>query len=138
MRLQVEKINNLADIIGNCEEVEFQDRKEGDTEPSFSMLDISYPCGSPACLLGHHNVTEGRHAHDGSVARLALDLGIFHLEQAHDLCAPKHDCADYRSGPNSSSYITAQHAAAVLRNLADDGVVDWSAADLALSGGCRT
>ena len=108
MELQAEKINRLADIIENCEEVGFRDRREGDTEPSFTMFEISYPCGAPACLLGHHNVLEGRDPHDGTADMLALGPG----NQPRTSTRSQHAAARLRRLSKGPEFFQLHHRAA--------------------------
>ena len=120
----ITKINRLADLIEECDEVEFHDHKS-EMGPSFTMLDTYYACGSPACLVGHNNEMHGRQTNDSSIFVVAEDLGIS-LSQAVILCAPESENANYRSGPHDPRHITKAQAVAVLRHLADEGVVLWS------------
>ena len=127
MTLNTKAIDRLADLIEQCESVEFQDHEQG-MGLSFTMLDLSYPCGTPACLLGHHNTLQGRHPHDGTVTLMSEEIGISR-EDAMDLCAPTGDDADYRLPSPFPGHITKGHAVAVLRYLANTGEVDWEVDD---------
>ena len=80
MTLNTEAINELADHIEQCEQVEFHDRKRGMRGPTFTMAQIQYDCGAPACLIGHNAVLHGRGCADlvgdlDLAADLAADLG---------------------------------------------------------------
>ena len=125
MELNTEAINELADRIEQCEQVEFRDRKRGMVGPAFTMSQIQYDCGAPACLMGHNAVLHGRSCADlvGDLD-IAADLGIT-KEQADELCSPEYVYADYFVYPEDRAFITKSHAVAVLRNLADTGEVDW-------------
>ena len=126
MKLNIEVINQLADVIEQCEEVEQRLHKWGMVGPAFNMQKAHYRCGAPACLIGHNASMHGRTrtALFGNL-EIADDLGITE-KQADELTAPQHDYADYYVNPGSQGFITKDHAAAVLRHLADEGVVDWS------------
>ena len=131
MELQVEKINLLADIIENCKEVLLQDHEPGNDRRSFSMESAWYECGAPACLLGHNHAMHGRTrrsikrvSHQNNLDAIAYDLGLTY-SQAAELCVPTHNYAQYTAAPGDPGFITTEHAAAVLRNLADEGRVEW-------------
>ena len=128
IKLDTEAINELADHIEQCEQVEVHDHKRGRVGPAFTMVQIEYDCGAPACLMGHNAELHGRDwaeligdlTHD-----IAEDLGIT-KHQAEELCSPQHDYADYFVSPDDLGFITKAHAVAVLRNLRDTGEVDWT------------
>ena len=84
MKLQTERINQLADRIEQCKEVEI-DAHTSDMGPAFSMCSSKYSCGSPACILGHWNAirdstTTAMTRFD--YASLASDLGITRMQAA--------------------------------------------------------
>ena len=126
MKLQTERINQLADRIEQCKEVELGDYKPA-MGLAFTMHSSKYSCGSPACILGHWNAirdstTTAMTRFD--YASLASDLGITRM-QAAELYAPIHCFAHFAAPPREFGHITKHHAAAVLRHLADTGKVDW-------------
>ena len=137
MNRNEEKIRRLADLVEACQDVTTDDH-EPNSGPAFSMAQTWYECGSPACLLGHNHAMHGRTmrsiqvtqgyyplgpSHNNVVA-LAEDLGLTYA-QAVELGMPEHSHAHYARKPGSSGWITAEHAGAVLRNLADEGKVEW-------------
>ena len=122
MKRNIERINQLADRIEECEEVDEMDHQRS-MGPSFTMSDVAYPCGSPACIMGHAKDMLGVLAR-ASDELLAKDLGISVL-QATELSAPDHEYADYGLVAGDFGFITKDHAVAVLRYLAATGEVDW-------------
>ena len=117
MKRNIERINQLADRIEECEEVHL--RHHGpDMGPSFTMNNISYACGSPACIMGH---AQAMHCREVLASEF---LGITMLE-VDELCSPLHVHADYTAAAGDKGFITKQHAVAVLRNLAATGEVNW-------------
>ena len=89
MTLQTERINQLADRIEQCKEVEI-DAHTSDMGPAFSMYSSKYKCGSPACIQGHwcamhYGPTLERTNY--SYVSLASDLGIT-SEKALELYTP--------------------------------------------------
>ena len=131
MTRDIEKINRLADRIEECNNVRPSDH-DPFQGPSFSMVQAWYSCGSAACIIGHNHEMHGRNVQDtshqlneNSLSVLASELGITR-EQSWKLCAPVEDRADFAHDPGQPGYISQRHAAAVLRNLAAAGEVDWS------------
>lgn len=122
MKRNIEKINQLADRIEKCEEVEDHNHAQG-MGPSFTMSDVTYACGSPACILGHAKAMHGNFA-GCYTDSLAKDLGIS-VGRAGELSAPEHEYAEYQATEGDKGFITKNHAVAVLRNLAATGEVDW-------------
>ena len=126
MKRQADVINQLANRIEQCDEVRMKAHKRG-MGPAFTMLQASYSCGSPACILGHaHGML---HKTTTSIAKyyyrtFAADLGI-HADKALELYAPINEFASFLAGPSNPRWITKAHAVAVLRHLADTGEVDW-------------
>ena len=125
MTLNTEAINQLADRIEQCEQVEMSDHKPGRVGPAFTMRKVAYVCGAPACLMGHNAAMHGRNSTSvfGNL-EIAADLGITET-QAHELCAPQNAYADYFACPDEPTFIAKDHVVAVLRNLRDTGEVDW-------------
>ena len=123
MKRNIEKINQLADRIEKCEDVEDWNHKP-ELGPSFTMSDEQYECGAPACIMGHFFAMEG-HNQSQNPLHVFRRLGISPL-QGNELCFPKNSYAHYKA-PHSvpESHITKAHAVAVLRNLAATGEVDW-------------
>jgi hypothetical protein len=110
--MNTERILKLADVI------EAQPHTDIEAESGFTMLSYSHVCGTPACIAGWAYWLETGKAirveQDVSVeAGALLDLGP---SKQNQLFMP-----DF-----SWSGITPPHAAAVLRNLAATGEVDWS------------
>lgn len=131
MKLNIEKINCLADRIEQCVDVEPGAHSSlvynGFKVRGFTMHQVHYPCGAPACLMGHNAAMHGRtgpcYLERNDIAK---DLGITE-DQADELCAPEHsEYAHYCFEPGTPGFITKQHAVSVLRNLADTGAVDWN------------
>ncbi len=54
MKRDVKKINQLADRIEQCNDVDLHVHQPS-MGLSFAMKSTSYDCGSPACLMGHFN-----------------------------------------------------------------------------------
>ena len=124
MKLQVEKINRLADIVEACQDVTIDDH-EPVSGLSFTMERENYACGAPGCILGHNAAAHGRSLLGWTaMADIAIDLGITQ-GQAQQLCAPEFPNADYQDTPGQPGYISAARAAACLRNLAETGQVNW-------------
>ena len=126
MELNTEVINKLADRIEKCEQVDPPDHEWGRVGPAFTMRQISYRCGSPACIIGHNAALHGRNV-PPLITNLEVvaDLGITE-DQSEELTAPQHrDYADYWAHPGDPGFITKDHAVAVLRHLADTGEVEW-------------
>ena len=127
MKLQTERINALADRIEQCEEVNMIDHQPH-MGLAFSMRYCVYPCGAPACILGHNHAMYSRTERDiigYSFNLLANDLGIT-KDQAFELCAPNNGFATFSALPGWPGWITKRHAVDVLRHLANTGEVDWS------------
>lgn len=127
MKLQTETIKGLADRIEACDEVTM-DEHQPYVGPAFTMRYAVYPCGAPACLLGHNQIMHGRTAKKTisySIGVFANDLGI-NKDQAFELCAPRNGSAKFAALPSDPGWITKRHAVAVLRHLANTGEVDWS------------
>ena len=126
MKRNTELINQLADRIEKCKEVELNAHKS-DMGPSFTMFAGNYPCGAAACIVGHNQDMHGRAVirfNAATLSTLAADLGIG-VSEAHELCAPISHFASYISSKGDPWHITKHHAVAVLRNLAATGEVDW-------------
>ena len=127
MKLQTETINQLADRIEQCEEVNM-----GAHQPlmglAFSMEYNRYKCGAPACLLGHQSAMYGRtkkEINNYTYIAFANELGITSRE-AVELYVPCNGFAYVIARPGEPGWITKHHAVAVLRHLANTGEVDWS------------
>ena len=121
MKRNIEKINQLADRIEKCEEVE-TDMHKKNMGPSFTMRNDIYECGSPACIEGHQQAMSRWGYMDWGEA--SEDLGITQ-QQGVELYAPEFEFACYWRKPGRAGHITKAHAVAVLRNLAATGEVDW-------------
>ena len=115
MKLNTEAIHALADQIEQCTDVQRSDHTP-DMGPAFTMKHVFYPCGGPACLMGH--------LHTQVYSVVAGDLGISDT-QGDLLCAPRLPYAHFAAIQGTPGFITARRAVAVLRNLAATGRVDW-------------
>ena len=124
MTLQTNVINQLADRIEACDEVGINDYKP-DMGLAFTMRRPYYPCGSPACILGHNHAMQHRSGNNCNTWVFARDLGIT-AAQALELYAPDNDFASHLARPGEPGWITKAHAVAVLRHLRDTGEVHWS------------
>ena len=125
MQRNITKLNRLADRVEACPDVTIDDH-EPNSGPAFTMARVQYECGAPGCIVGHNAAMHGRtSAALDTTATLADDLGIT-LWHADKLCAPERQDAQYDDYPGQPGYISAARAAAVLRNLAKIGYVNWT------------
>ena len=108
-----ERILELADII------EAQPDVPSGAPAGFNMKWVHHSCGTPSCIAGWAETLEW------STGNLGQDLGVT-LARADDIIMPISREAHFRAEPDRPGYITAAHAAAMLRNLARTGEVDWS------------
>lgn len=117
--LQVDRIRHLADVI------EAQPHTELNDSTGFNMSDWTHNCGTPSCICGwaNHlrNESEGRTVMLASPREAGRWLG-FDDDDDRRYVLFKPSTID----PDNWNAITPAHAAAVLRHLADTGVVDWS------------
>lgn len=109
--MDVERIRELADVI------ERLPHTTPDADHGFSMEVYEHPCGTPACIAGWaahvYNVADHVFPEQNGAAALGMTV-----EEAAPLFEPLDVCY--------WSEITPAHAAAVLRNLANTGEIDWS------------
>lgn len=110
-----ERIRELADVIEKLPHTEIDDAS------GFNMGNYVHVCGTPCCIAGWTvAVAKGWETITWRVAY--YDVAANHLgltgQQAEDLFRPFSHVR--------LQDVTPAHAAAVLRNLADTGVVDWS------------
>lgn len=104
---------------------------------TFGMLYV-HVCGTPQCIAGHALTAErllqyyhqsssaGHNDHYPLMAEAAVALGLDAHESAWaSLFKPRNSAAHFDSRPGEDGYISAAHAAAVLRKLAATGEVDW-------------
>ena len=124
-----ERLLELADTIENLPSV---DENETITpipsdKRAFGMNLTHHKCGTPSCIAGWtwHMYFDAspRSLFNYALVRHALDLTD---EQALELFVPKNDRAIYGVSEDCIEFITAPWAAAVLRNLAETGEVDWT------------
>lgn len=109
--MNVERIRQLADII------EKQPHTTVDAPSGFHMEAVLHECRTPCCIAGWANHTFGGRE-SATTYDAAKHLGISEDERERLFFA--------RGTRLSFDAITPAHAAAVLRNLADTGTVDWS------------
>ena len=99
-----------------------------ETYDRFDMGAVQHPCGTPACIAGCacHIAPDADHS---SMALAAEYLGLT-AEQKTELFMPHFDPEGlfYAAEPGEIGYVTREHAAAVLRHLAETGTVDWNVA----------
>ena len=97
-----------------------------ETHDWFDMGTVQHPCGTPACIAGCacHIASDADYS---SMALAAECLGLT-AEQKTELFMPHFDPDGlfYAAEPGELGYVTREHAAAVLRHLAETGTVDWS------------
>ena len=96
------------------------------------MGNVNHTCGTPSCIAGYgkllfKDIIAAKRRDSGSSysyddIEAVLDLTE---EQAEELFMPKTPDADWWAEENDPGYVTAQHAAAVLRHLAKTGDIDW-------------
>lgn len=111
--MNVERIRELADVI------EKQPHAPSFGREGFCMDTWQHPCGTPACIGGWAAFASGKSLIHGLIWNDAQDhLGLSD-DQSGDLFYPNNYEGEW-------SDITPAHAAAVLRNLAETGQVDWS------------
>ena len=98
---------------------------------AFNMGSAKHDCGTPACIAGW-----AAHMYCGGETRGEWDddlddaeeaLGLTH-DQGTELFVPVvKSVAHYRAkNPGDPGFVTSEHAAAVLRNLAETGEIDWT------------
>ena len=140
---EIEKanINMLADTIE--QQPVTQDYKTG-----FQMgTKFHYLSGCPSCMKGFGYMLMHRMNPDDDVESYMRErdnkleeqpdilymeqyslsnlLGIYDQEQSYDLFIPRFRYANYGRKEGKAGFITPQHAASVLRNFADTGMIDW-------------
>jgi hypothetical protein len=110
--MNTENIIALADLIETLPQAGFGSRE------GFFMGNWRHDCGTPSCIAGWAVHLAGIDCSRSQVADKAADwLDLYFEDEAQDLFEPSH--LPYEA-------ITPQHAAKVLRHLAETGVVDWS------------
>ena len=115
-----DRIRILADTIEKLENYDYKTVYTG-AKPTFTMSKYYYKCGSPACMSGW-----ARSLFAPGSGKDDKDLLGLSDSMSRDLFLPLNDYVNWRAMKGSAGYISARHAAAVLRNLADTGKVDWS------------
>jgi hypothetical protein len=118
-----ERILKLADII------EKQPHTTPQQPDGFTMSNWTHDCGTPACICGwaNHELNKETSSDiwlgDDRVAAEWLGLDI---DTAGSLFEPSRERDSNPWATDWWDEITPAHAAAVLRNLAETGKVDWS------------
>jgi hypothetical protein len=110
--MNTENIIALANLIETLPQAGFGS-KEG-----FFMGNWRHDCGTPSCIAGWAVHLAGIDCSRSQVATKAADWLDLDIEDEQELFDPGHHLP-YEA-------ITPQHAAKVLRHLAETGVVDWS------------
>lgn len=122
--MRKDRIRKLADVVEKCE-MRNNCSASDSNENYFNMAITHFDCGAPACIAGWAEHLFGSEDYP-SMDSLAKDLLGLDRAKSQVLFAPSQPGAYFLAGSDSDSYITAKHAAAVLRNLADTGRVDWN------------
>lgn len=84
--------------------------------------------GTPGDIAGHAEllaIRDGIDLSERPAGTAQIWLGISDSD-AEALFEPRHECADFRAEPGDDGWITAAHAAAVLRRFAESGEIDWT------------
>ncbi len=116
--MNVERIRELADVI------EKQPHTSYLADHGFNMETLAHKCGTPCCIAGWAEHLAGNDPDDDACLDQSAEwLGIKYLNEGIELFFPGDTY-----GSDRWDRITPAHAAAVLRNLADTGHVDWSIA----------
>lgn len=110
--MNTERIRELADVI------EDQPHTSFNAANGFYMDAWEHSCGTPSCIAGWAAHTFGRQVATWEMWDVAEGLLGLSEETSRRLFLG--------DGTFSRGSVTPAHAAAVLRNLADNGVVDWS------------
>ena len=118
--MNAKKILELADVIERQPTVSSRFAGKG-----FRMADHRHSCGTPSCIMGWASWMFGGDAVDVVDDDAAL-RNIFSVDMQIDLTYPVYDYATISANPGEPGHITASHAAAVLRHLAETGEVDWT------------
>ncbi len=123
--MNVERIRELADIIGR------QQHTDINAKSGFTMSDFDHECGSPACIAGWaielHSPISNQVS--GGLWHRKVPKNKSYSEFAAELLEIDEETRAYLffgDGSMSLEDITPRHAAAVLRNLAATGKVNWS------------
>ena len=139
--MNVERILQLADTVESLEpayrvtrsRLEDEDGEElTDFTNRFLMSRFRFACGSPACIAGWAAwlANQQKDVPGDTWDRAKKYLELDNEDMALHLFAPSPIDgvvgADMMATSNSSKFITPNRAAAVLRNLAETGEVDWS------------
>ena len=115
------RILELADTIGGLPTVDEDGSNDlAPDEPAFGMHFIDHDCGSPSCISGW-----GGHLWPEDAGSIHISLGLTE-KQGLELIAPNNKYAYFSAAIDEPRFITSEHAAAVLRNLAETGEVDWT------------
>ena len=120
------------------------EKKPGEDMTDRGLFDMRQPyhwCGAPACIAGWAcwmassgtdrsapvSILGWISSNTAGSPTLQISgtwLGIGGTTKGF-LFTPSSRFADWTAGPGELGWVTPQHAAAVLRNLAETGVVDW-------------
>ena len=100
-------------------------RRIKDEEHPFLMRSGIHDCGRPCCIAGFCFLAlrDGR-----SWGGLSAIIDYFDVDDntAAELYFPVNEYASYNALPGETTFVTKDHAAAVLYHLAKTGKVDWS------------
>ena len=124
--MRKDRILQLADTIEKC-----QDRastKIDTKSPGFTMQQVRFhdSCESPACIGGWTEYLFGGGERFGPYSVGMMTARILGIDNGAELVMPRHEHAHWRAKRGERGYIKARHAAAVLRNLAKTGEIDWT------------
>ena len=94
---------------------------------SFDMGVVSHRCGSPSCIAGQAlHMFDDIGKPDGYRMMAACECLGLEPDAGNALFAPNNDYACFDARIGEPGFVTPKHAAAVLRNLAETGEVDWT------------
>ena len=120
--MRKDRIRQLAEVIEKCED-NYNRPVDDEKDSSFTMRLVWYDCGTPACISGWTRTLFGDGIHGSDIDSELLGISS---ATGQRLFLPFEGGVYWAEPPDSPRYITAKHAAAVLRNLADTGELDWT------------
>lgn len=122
----------LADHLDTCKDMSSSELGNyggnwiGERPPEFfTMSDVHYPCGSPACLVGHGLVLAGHSLPAADATEEFSNIYGVSDHLANELYAPQTSEYGWGWEIGNIGHITPHHAASVIRHLVEIGVVDW-------------
>ena len=134
--MNTERILHLANVIETLEPLHPEEviELEANTPDfqaidAFSMAQFYYECGTPACIAGWADfLWSADHTDDFHTGERARDILGLEEDLSHELFEPAfvYGEVDIGAFDYEKEFISPERAAAVLRNLANTGVVDWS------------